>query len=175
MRPFPDETTALTAPGRHPVRPWWGAGSEFGGTGWTRSDGWQVTDNGYHYYSSAPSSLDLDFDTPEGKSYMEVMAFIDAKYPLAAPALRAGQVWLLEARNASTTALLDSIAHNFLWSHSYSPKDYAWSLGGERLTHSEAVGILLRSAKPEINAFLVADPVDAEFTPWTGAMGSGWP
>lgn len=84
--------------------------------GWTRRDGWQLHDNGYRIYSSAPFDLNLPVgaETPEGTSFDEVMAAIDAKWPLPAPPLRAGQVWLLEARQAWTTALLNTVLGGFL-------------------------------------------------------------
>jgi hypothetical protein len=70
-------------------------------------------DNGYAYYSAAPLHLNPE-ETPEGTSYDEVMAAVDREYPLPSPPLRAGQVWLLEARQAVTTALLNTTMHKFL-------------------------------------------------------------
>ncbi|MDB4278598.1 hypothetical protein N9917_03215 [Deltaproteobacteria bacterium] len=118
MRPLPENCKLFAAlTGMHHTRPWWGAGRDpsrsEGGEGWTRRDGWQLYDNGYRYYSSAPLSGDL-METPEAGSYEELMAIIDAKWPLPAPPLRAGQVWLLEARQAWTTALLNTTLHGFM-------------------------------------------------------------
>lgn len=105
------------ATGCHPTRPWWFAGNSHKGEGgWTRCDGWEASDNGYAYYSSAPITADSDptAETPEGSSYEEVLAAIDSQYPVPPPPLRAGQVWLLEARQAVTTALLNTTMHKFL-------------------------------------------------------------
>jgi len=116
MRPLSPTSLFTPATGCHGTRPWWFAGSSNAGSGWTRCDGWEATDNGYLYYSSAPITGDSDpsAETPEGSSYDELLAAIDAKWPLPPPPLRAGQVWLLEARQAITTALLNSTMHGFL-------------------------------------------------------------
>jgi hypothetical protein len=119
MRPLPDNCKLFAVPtGMHGTRPWWGASHQMTHgeytEGWTRRDRWQLYDNGYRIYSSAPHTLDLDSETPEGTSYAEVMEAIDAKWPLPAPPLRAGQVWMLEARQAWTTALLNTTLDQFL-------------------------------------------------------------
>jgi hypothetical protein len=71
---------------------------------WVRQDGMMIYDNGYRWFSSQPNG---DVELPEGSSAEELMEAIDAKQPLPAPPLRAGQVWLLEARQVLTTALLN--------------------------------------------------------------------
>ena len=119
MRPLPNNCKLFTVPaGMHGTRPWWGASSQMTNgeyeEGWTRRDGWQLYDNGYLIYSSAPLYESIVSETPEGKSYEEVMAIIDAKWPLPAPPLRAGQVWMLEAQQSWTTALLNTTLGGFM-------------------------------------------------------------
>lgn len=221
MRPLTPTNLWTPTTGCHPTRPWWRAGCELHDrSGWTRCDGWQATDNGYAYYSSAPISLDLDIDTetPEGTSYDEVLAAVDAAYPLPPVILRAGQVWLLEARQAVVTALLNTTMHKFLrtsnvdakmgtgaqgifphdtmygveafegsaarhraWMEEqrhatmgFNPYDNGGFLLGDQFLLPDAAARLLLGNDPIIKAYLIADPADPNFTPWTGAREGKW-
>jgi hypothetical protein len=101
-------------------RPWWSS-AEVEGDGyyedrsvqWTRRDGWTIHSNGYSYYVSPPE-YDPGREVPEGASVEVLAAAVDAAHPLPPPQLRAGQVWLLEARQAWVTALLNTTMQGFL-------------------------------------------------------------
>ena len=118
MRPMTPSSLYIPPAGFHPTRPWWGDPRYYEPLhetdGWTRRDGWYIYGNGYHWYASAPISIEIEGDTPEGPSAEELMEVIDAKWPLPSPPLRAGQVWLLEAQQSHTTALLNTTLEGLL-------------------------------------------------------------
>lgn len=218
MRPMTPTSLYTPPTGCHPTRPWWRSGLGRGGTseeGWTRSDDWEAYDNGYHYYTSSPVTAGMQTGTPEGSSYDEVLAAVDEAYPLPPPKLRAGQVWLLEARQALTTALLNTTMGSFLnpcdpfgnrghveghaefygveaFLHSnertscirgetlkgggfagFSEWSDGYLLGDQFLPARVAESLLLRN-DPLIKAYLIADPANLMFTPWTGAKVGEW-
>jgi hypothetical protein len=145
MRKMPETNLYVPMNGRHPDRPWWRR-SAVSPVQWIRVDGRRV-------YQEAETAL------------------IDRESPLPAPPIRAGQVWLLECRNATTTALLDT----FGWQKpTWKGDEHAITLGGHRLTSAEARDLLLRGKNPRWKAFLIHDPIDPDAAPWTGAMEDGW-
>lgn len=155
MRKMPKTDLYVPKNGTCPDRPWWrgpdlrfvGSQPWFSNGGvWVRVDGRQV----------------LQADE---------IALIDRESPLPAPPLRAGQVWLLESRNATTTALLDITG----WQKpTWDPQLASVVLGGHRLTAYEARELLLYGKNLRWKAFLIHDPVDPDAAPWTGAMEDGW-
>jgi hypothetical protein len=141
---MPETDLYVPKNGTHPDRPWWRRSSI--ASQWIRVDGRRV-------YQEAE------------------IALIDQESPLPAPPMRAGQVWLLECRNATTTVLLDT----FGWQRpTWSGDEHAITLGGHRLTPTEARDLLLHGKNPRWKAFLIHDPIDPDAAPWTGAMGDGW-
>ena len=145
MRKMPETNLYVPMNGRHPDRPWWRC-SAVSPVQWVRVDGRRV-------YQEAETAL------------------IDRESPLPATPLRAGQVWLLESRNATTTALLDVTG----WRKpTWDPQLASVVLGGHKLTAYEARELLLYGRNPRWKAFLIHDPVDPDAAPWTGAMEDGW-
>jgi hypothetical protein len=119
VRPIPRNPYYQPPDGADPARPWWKAVQqpdtrEHCGHRWERRDEWCLYDNGYRWYSSPPVDLDGSAAASEGQSYEEVMALVDANWPLPPPPLRAGQVWLLCARQSWITALLNTTLDSFL-------------------------------------------------------------
>ena len=119
MRPLTKTNLYTPATGCHGSRPWWYAGGTdcSSDRGWTRHDGWEVHDNGYEWYACPPydkTEIPQEDLPPATARADEMLAAIDAKWPLPKPPLRAGQVWLLEARQALTTALLNITMGSFL-------------------------------------------------------------
>lgn len=143
MRCMPKNNLYVPKVGAMLARPWWCM--SYGR--WSRTDG--------------ASALQVD-----------VAAFIDQEDPVAPPPLRAGQVWLLEARNVTTTALLDIVG----WTKPvWTGVGASVRLGGKDLTRTEAESLLLHGTDPQWKAFLIFDPLDPRVAPWTGAKEDGWP
>jgi hypothetical protein len=83
-------------------------------------------DNGYEWYAAPPYDLEIEDDkVPMATARAdELLAAIDAAFPLPPPPLRAGQVWLLEARQATHTALLNTTLGSFLRPHISNDDSY---------------------------------------------------
>lgn len=114
MRPMPENPYYKPPEDTYAPRPWWRRQSPAENS-WIRRDGWQISDNVDGWFASEPFNLIGQVEEiPRGLRFEEMMAHLDATHPLPAPPLRAGQVWLLCARQAWTTALLNSTLDGFL-------------------------------------------------------------
>ncbi len=153
MRPIPE---CDLVPERLQGRPWWGAPVFLSPlVRWKRNDG-QVA---MHRDESGPVR------TPE---QMEVeKARIDAEHPIPAPPLRAGQVWLLEARNAFTTYLVGGGTRSAAWFPPYAGTQAGWPevlCKGSATWESSAFG---DGGMITVRYYLLFDPVDPGCAPWS--------
>ena len=81
----------------HPLRPWWRKPRP--GT-WRRQDGKAHVQETFHQEFGGPAARRVRYETPEGPETAaldavvdDVLAEIDAKWPIPRPPYRVGQVW----------------------------------------------------------------------------------